>query len=166
MGYGLVRLGDARTGLGTIEEGIHLAEQLGTTYLLSWAVCWLSDAHLSQGNVDQALDAASRALGLMPQGSDAYGESRAARCYGDALFRKDPARLAEAEGHIESAIRLQLEKGMRPQAAITMVSHARLLRARGDEERARTLLDRAAEQFERMDMPWHRRYVDEIRAEP
>jgi class 3 adenylate cyclase/tetratricopeptide (TPR) repeat protein len=166
MGYGQVRLGDARTGIGSIEEGVHLAEQLGTTYLLSWAVCWLSDAHLSQGNVDQALAAAGRARGLMPQGSDAYGESRAARCYGDALFRKDPARLAEAQLHIEAAIRLQLDKGMRPQAAITMVSNARLLRARGEDERARTLLDRAAGLFEQMDMAWHRRYVEEIRREP
>ncbi len=164
LGYGLVRLGDARTGIGTIEEGIRLAEQLGTTYLLSWAVCWLSDAHLSQGNVDQALNAASRALAIMPQGSDAYGESRAARCYGDALFQKDPTRLAEAEGHIESAIRLQLDKGMRPQAAISLVSHARLLRARREDERARTLLDRAAKLFEQLDMPWHRQYVAEIRA--
>jgi class 3 adenylate cyclase/tetratricopeptide (TPR) repeat protein len=164
LGYGLVRLGDAHAGISTIEEGIRLAEQLGTTYLLSWAVCWLSDAQLSVGNVDQALNAASRALGLMPQGSDAYGESRAARCYGDALFRKDPARLAEAEGHIESAIRLQLDKGMRPQAAISMVSHVRLLRAKGEHERARVLLDRAAELFEQMDMPWHRQYIAEIRA--
>jgi class 3 adenylate cyclase/tetratricopeptide (TPR) repeat protein len=164
LGYGLVRLGDAQAGIPTIEEGIRLAEQLGTTYLLSWAVCWLSDAQLSQGNVDQALNAASRALGLMPQGSDAYGESRAARCYGDALFRKDPARLAEAESRVESAIRLQLAKGMRPQAAISMVSHARLLRARGEHERARTLLDRAAKLFEQMDMPWHRQCVAEIRA--
>jgi len=164
LGYGLVRLGDARTGIATIEEGIRLAEQLGTTYLLSWAVCWLSDAQLSEDHVDEALQAASRALGLMPRGSDAYGESRAARCYGDALFRKDPARLAEAESHIESAIRLQLEKGMRPQAAISMVSHARLLRARGEHERARTLLDRAAELFEQLDMPWYRQHVAGILA--
>jgi len=164
LGYGLVRLGDAATGIDTIERGIRLAEQLETTYLLSWALCWLSDAYLSQGDVDGALRAASRARGLQAPGSDAYGESRAARCYGDALVRKDPAQHPEAEGHIESAIRLQLAKGMRPQAAISFVSHARLLGARGEREEARRLLDRAAGLFEQMEMRWHRQVVADARA--
>ncbi len=164
LGYGLVRLGDARRGIETIEEGIRLAEQLGTTYLLSWAVCWLSDAYLAEGNADHALNAAARALSLTSQGGDACGESRAARCYGEALFRKDPARLAEAEEHILSAIRLQREKGMRPQAAISLVSQARLLRAKGEGNHARTLLDQAADLFEEMQMPWHRQRVAEILA--
>jgi class 3 adenylate cyclase/tetratricopeptide (TPR) repeat protein len=164
LGYGMVRLGDARTGIETLEEGIRLAEQLGTTYLLSWAMCWLSDAQLSQGNGEQALNAAARALGLVAQGSDAYGESRAARCYGDALFGTDATRLIEAEGYIESAIRLQLDKGMRPQAAISLMSHARLLRAKAEPDRARALLERAAELFEQMEMSWHRRAAAELRA--
>jgi tetratricopeptide (TPR) repeat protein len=162
LGYGLVRLGEAQTGIATIERGIGLAGQLGTTYLLSWALCWLSDAYLSQGQVDLALDAASRALTLSSPGSDAYGASRAARCYGDALFRKDPGRLAEAERNVESAIRLQLDKGMRPQAAISFVSHARLLHARSEDEGARRLLDRADKLFEEMEMPWHRRVVADM----
>jgi len=164
LGYGLVRLGEVQPGIDSIEKGIRLAEQLGTTYLLSWAVCWLSDAYLSRGDVDQALNAASRALALLSPGSDAYGESRAARCYGDALLRKEPAQLAEAEHHIGSAIRLQQDKGMRPQAAISFVSHARLLQARGDSEGARALLDRAARLFDQMEMSWHRRYVAGIQA--
>jgi class 3 adenylate cyclase/tetratricopeptide (TPR) repeat protein len=164
LGQGLVRLGDPPRGIETIEEGIGLAERLGTTYLLSWAVSWLSDAHLTQGNVDDALNAASRALALMPQGSDAYGESRASRCYGEALFRKDPGRLVEAQGYIESAIRLQQDKGMRPQAAISLVSQARLLRATGDSERAGALLDRAARMFEEMGMSWHRQRVADLQA--
>jgi class 3 adenylate cyclase/tetratricopeptide (TPR) repeat protein len=164
LGYGLVRLGEGQIGIDTIERGIRLAEQLGTTYLLSWAVCWLSDAYLSQGNVDGALSAASRARALLSPGSDAYGEGRAARCFGDALFRKDPARAAEAEQHIESAIRLQLDKGMRPQAAISFVSHARLLRARGEAEAAKKLLDRAAKLFTEMEMRWHLQAVASIRA--
>ena len=162
LGYGLVRLGEAQTGIAATEKSIGQAGQLGTTYLLSWALCWLSDSYLSQGQVDQALDAASRALTLSSPGSDAYGESRAARCYGDALFRKDPRRLAEAERNVESAIRLQLDKGMRPQAAISFVSHARLLRARNEDEGARRLLDRADRLFEEMEMSWHRRVVADM----
>jgi tetratricopeptide (TPR) repeat protein len=162
LGYGLVRLGEAQPGIATIERGIGLAGQLGTTYLLSWALCWLSDAYLSEGQVDQALDAASRALTLSSPGSDAYGASRAARCYGDALSRKDPGRLEEAERNVESAIRLQLDKGMRPQAAISFVSHARLLRARSEDDGARSLLDRADKLFEEMEMAWHRRVVADM----
>jgi tetratricopeptide (TPR) repeat protein len=164
MGYGMVRLGEGRVGIETIEEGIRLAEQLGTTYLLSWAVCWLSDSHLAVGNVDQALQAATRALSLVSKGTDAYGESRASRCYGDALYRKDPTRLDEAERYIESAIRLQQTKGMRPQTAISLVSHARLLQTRGEGDRARMLLARAAELFDDLGMPWHRERVRELRA--
>jgi class 3 adenylate cyclase/tetratricopeptide (TPR) repeat protein len=164
LGYGMVRVGEAKAGIATIEKAIGLAGQLGTTYLLSWALCFLSDAHLSQGQVDQALEAACRALALSSPGSDAYGESRAARCYGDALFRKDPEHLAEAERSIESAIRLQLDKGMRPQAAISFVSHARLLHARGEDASARTLLDRATKLFEEMEMSWHRRGIADMLA--
>jgi class 3 adenylate cyclase/tetratricopeptide (TPR) repeat protein len=164
LGYGMVRLGEGRAGIDTIEAGIRLAEQLGTTYLLSWAVCWLSDSYLAVGDADGALEAATRALALVSRGTDAYGESRASRCYGEALYRKDPSRLEEAERSIEAAIRLQQAKGMRPQTAISLVSHAGLLGARGERARARALLEQADEMFQRLGMPWHRQRVGELRA--
>jgi tetratricopeptide (TPR) repeat protein len=38
LGQGLFRLGEQQRGLESLQRGIRLAEELGTTYLLAWAV--------------------------------------------------------------------------------------------------------------------------------
>jgi tetratricopeptide (TPR) repeat protein len=161
LGYGWFRLGEAKRGMDTLREGIGLAEQLGTKYLLAWAFSWLSDSYLVERSFDAALDAASRALSLAVPGSDFYGESLAARCYGEALCQKDPNRLAEAEEHIQRAIRLQAEKGMKPQLARSYVGYARLLQLKGEADKAREYLDRARALFQELDMQWHQRRLAE-----
>ncbi|MEK7878474.1 MAG: tetratricopeptide repeat protein, partial [candidate division NC10 bacterium] len=155
LGYGLFRLGEAQHGIDTIQEGIKLAEQLGTTYLLAWAVSWLSDSYLAQREFDAALTWASRALSLVGQGNDFYGESLASRCYGEALCQKDPSRVAEAEEHIQRAMRLQEEKGMKPQLARSYVGYARLLKVKGEAGKAEECVARARVLFSEMDMQWH-----------
>jgi tetratricopeptide (TPR) repeat protein len=154
LGYGLFRLGQEERGLETLQRGIRLAEELGTTYLLAWAVTWLCDCHLARRDWDAALASASRAQTLVATGPDMYGESLASRLYGEALCQSDPARLEEAEGHIRRAIALQEGKAMKPQLARSYVACARLLKLKGEGDGARGYLDKARTLFQEMGMQW------------
>jgi class 3 adenylate cyclase/tetratricopeptide (TPR) repeat protein len=153
-GYGMFRLGQEQEGLESLQRGIRLAEELGTTYLLAWAVTWLCDCHLARRDWDAALARASRALSLVATGPDVYGESLAARCFGEALCQSDSARLQEAEAHIRRAIALQADKAMKPQLARSYVACARLLMVKGERVEAREYLDKARTIFRGLGMKW------------
>jgi class 3 adenylate cyclase/tetratricopeptide (TPR) repeat protein len=161
LGYGLFRLGEEQRGLETLQRGIRLAEDLGTTYLLAWAVTWLCDCHLARREWDAALATASRALSLVATGPDVYGEGLASRCYGEALGESDPSRLEEAEAHIRRAIALQEDKAMKPQLARSYVACARLLAVKGEVTKARAYVDRARGLFEPLGMQWHQQWLTE-----
>ena len=161
LGYGLFRLGQEPQGLETLQHGIKLAEELGTTYLLAWGVTWLCDAYLAQRNWDAALACASRALGLVTTGPDVYGEGLASRCYGEALGQSDPARLEEAEAHIRRAIALQEDKAMKPQLARSYAACARLLQVKGKGDEAREYLDKARTLFRDLGMEWDQQRLAE-----
>jgi class 3 adenylate cyclase/tetratricopeptide (TPR) repeat protein len=162
LGYGLFRLGQEPQGLETLQHGIKLAEELGTTYLLAWGVTWLCDAYLAQRDWDAALACASRALRLVTTGPDVYGEGLASRCYGEALCQSDPARLEEAEAHIRRAIALQEDKAMKPQPARSYAACARLLQVKGKGDEAREYLDKARAMFRELGMQWDQQRLSEV----
>ena len=160
-GYGLFRLGQEEWGLETLQHGIKLAEELGTTYLLAWAVTWLSECQLARTDYEAALAAASRALDLVKTAPDVYGESQASRCYGEALGQSDRSRLDEAEAYIKRAIALQEEKALKPQLARSYEARGRALELKGDADQAGQWLDKARSLFQELDMRWdHQRLAE------
>ena len=161
LGQGLFRQGEEQRGLEALLRGIRLAEELGTTYLLAWAVTWLCDAHLSRGDGEAALACASRARSLVGTGTELYGESLASRCYGEALCQSDSARLEEAEAHIRRAIAIQEQNGMKPQLARSYVACARFLKAKGEIDEARECLHKARDLFRALEMQWDQQRLAE-----
>ena len=154
LGHGQFQLGQKQQGLDTMQHGIRLAEELGTTYLLAWAMTWLCESHLVQRDWETALVCGSRALSLAATGAELYGESLASRCYGEALCQSDPGRLEEAEGYIRRAIAIQEERGMKPQLARSYVARAHLFKVKGEGIRVRECLDKARALFGELDMQW------------
>ena len=154
LGHGQFQLGQKQQGLDTMQHGIRLAEELGTTYLLAWAMTWLCESHLAQRDWETALVCGSRALSLAATGAELYGESLASRCYGEALCQSDPGRLEEAEGYIRRAIAIQEERGMKPQLARSYVARAHLFKVKGEGIRVRECLDKARALFGELDMQW------------
>jgi class 3 adenylate cyclase/tetratricopeptide (TPR) repeat protein len=154
LGHGQFQLGQKQQGLDTMQHGIRLAEELGTTYLLAWAMTWLCESHLAQRDWATALVCGSRALSLAATGAELYGESLASRCYGEALCQSDPGRLEEAEGYIRRAIAIQEERGMKPQLARSYVASAHLFKVKGEGTRVQECLDKARALFGELDMQW------------
>jgi class 3 adenylate cyclase/tetratricopeptide (TPR) repeat protein len=165
LGQGLFRLGEEQRGLESLQRGIRLAEELGTTYLLAWAVSWLCDAHLARGDGEAALACALRARSLVGTGTEFYGESLASRGYGEALYQSDPGRLEEADAHIRRAITIQEHHGMKPQLARSYVACARLLTARGDIDEAKDSLRKARDLFRTLEMQWDTKRLAEAFGE-
>jgi class 3 adenylate cyclase/tetratricopeptide (TPR) repeat protein len=161
LGQGLFRLGEEQRGLESLQRGIRLAEELGTTYLLAWALTWLCDAHLARRDGEAAFACASRALSLVGTGTELYGESLASRCYGEALGQSDPARLEEAEAHMRRAIAIQEQNGMKPQLARSYVACARFLNAKGEIDEARECLHKARDLFRTLEMEWDQQRLAE-----
>jgi tetratricopeptide (TPR) repeat protein len=154
LGQGLFQLGQEQQGLESLQHGIRLAEELGTTYILAWGLTWLCHAHLARRDGEAAFACASRARSLVGAGTELYGESLASRCYGEALYQSDPARLEEADAHIRRAIVIQEHNGMKPQLARSYVACARVLKAKGDIDEARACLRKARDLFRTLEMQW------------
>jgi tetratricopeptide (TPR) repeat protein len=164
LGHGLFQLGEEQRGLDSLQRGIGLAEELGTTYILAWGVTWLCDAYLARGEGEAALACASRARSLVGTGTELYGESLASRCYGEALCQSDPPRLQEAEAHIRRAITIQENNGMKPQLARSYVACSRFLKAKGEIDEAREYLHKARDLFRTLEMQWdQQRLVEAFR---
>ena len=165
LGQGLFQLGQEERGLETLQRGVRLAEELGTTYILAWGLTWLCHAHLARRDGEAAFACASRARSLVGAGTELYGESLASRCYGEALYQSDPARQEEAEAHIRRAILIQEHNGMKPQLARSYVACARVLKAKGDIEEARACLRKARDLFRTLEMQWDTRRLAEAFGE-
>jgi tetratricopeptide (TPR) repeat protein len=76
------------------------------------------------------------------------------RVLAEALFLLEPSDPAGAEHAISEAIRILQEIGTRPELARTYVSYARLLKARGEREKAREFFANAIDMFCDMGMAW------------
>jgi hypothetical protein len=62
--------------------------------------------------------------------------------------------VVQAEATLLKAIEIQEENGERPELARSLVIYAQLLRASGQERRAREVADRAMAMFRHMGMEW------------
>jgi tetratricopeptide (TPR) repeat protein len=139
-------LGAARALAGQLPEAIRLLEQALAT---SWKVdvslwtCWLGEAHLAAGRVDEAGRYALRALELSRAHGERGNEAHVRRLQGEiASAREETA--AESADHYRQSLALADELGMRPLVAHCHLGLGRLHRRHGARELAERHLAAAA----------------------
>ena len=112
--------GRAQEGLALLQEALSAMEAMRFTLFHSFTMVNAGEASLVLGLPDDAIAYAQRALTLSCERGERGFQAWALRLLGEARFNRDPAD-REAESHIQAALALAKDLGMRP-----LVAHCHL----------------------------------------
>jgi tetratricopeptide (TPR) repeat protein len=153
LGYGLVKLDRLDEGIAMLADAVDWFERSGLAFTRAWYAIWLADSQLRRGDASSARRLAEEVLVKSRDSGYRYFEGLAERLLGSALVSEDPPRATE---HLERALSILGEAGVRNDVAKVLVSQAELRRAEGDRAGARQRLEAALsifEELETMDEP-------------
>jgi class 3 adenylate cyclase/tetratricopeptide (TPR) repeat protein len=153
-GWACTQAGDPGRGRILLEEALTLRGQIGTKMHLAHGKANLADALVALGELDAVLGLCEEAVRLTEEMDDKVYNALAYRVLAEATSRLEPPDLSRAERAMLEAIRIQQEIGTRPELARTQVSYARLLKAKGEAEKAEEQLAKAIGMFQEMGMAW------------
>jgi tetratricopeptide (TPR) repeat protein len=130
LGYALALAGRADEGLPLLEKTIELAEAKGFVARHALRLAYLGEVYLLADRVEDAARAAARALQFALDHRERANQAYALRLLGDIEARRGGRALAR--DHLNAALTLAQELGMRPLLAHCHWSLARVL----EEDRA------------------------------
>jgi len=146
-----------------LRDGVHLSEVLGINALLALWTLNLAEGQMAAGQLDQARETTRHALDLAVSHKERGHQAWAWRLLGDLDSRGDAAALAQAEESYRRALNTAEELRMQPVIAHAKMGMGRVMRLRGDRERAEEYLVTAFMMFRGMDVPfWVRRCGEEM----
>ena len=147
--------GDLAAGRKLLEEGIAVAKQLGTTFLLGQAKSFLAACGLEDRPFEELRPLCAEAIDLARKAGDQFTEALALRVLAEVLSRLGPRDGAsEAMDAISAAIRIQEGIGAKPELARSYTSLARILQAQGRPEEALASFEKSAALFKALGMRW------------
>jgi tetratricopeptide (TPR) repeat protein len=147
MGYGLVKLGKIDDGIAMLADAVDWFERSKLTFTRAWYAIWLADSHLRNDDAASARRLAEEVLAKSRDAGYRYFEGLAERLLGTARLADD--RTA-ASHHLQVALEIVDEAGVRNDVAKVLVAQAELRRAEHDAASARKLLERALTIFEEL----------------
>jgi class 3 adenylate cyclase/tetratricopeptide (TPR) repeat protein len=154
QGWACTMAGDVAGGRARLEESVTLAERLGTSFSLGLAKAYFAASLIVDGQLDAAVAICEEAVRLAQGTHETFAEALAQRVLAEALLEHDRPDVPRAERAVVDAIRAQQEIGARPELARSLLTHARVLSARGDEGRATSRFAEALDMFQEMGMTW------------
>ncbi len=147
MGYGLVKLGRMDEGIAMLTDAVDWFERSRLTFTRAWYAIWLADSHLRRGDAASARRLAEEVLAKSRESGYRYFEGLAERLLGTALLAEDSAG---AVRHLDAALGILDEAGVRNDVAKIFVAQAAVRRAERDVAGARRALERALTVFEEL----------------
>jgi tetratricopeptide (TPR) repeat protein len=155
--------GKLEEALPLLRDGVHLSEVLGVNaYLPLWTLN-LAEGLMTAGQTSEARETARHALDLAVSHKERGHQAWAWRLLGDLDARGDAGNLGEAEEHYRRALGIAEELRMQPVIAHAKMGLGRVMRLRGDRERAEEYLVAAFLLFRGMDVPfWVRRCGEDM----
>ncbi|MBI3988378.1 MAG: AAA family ATPase [candidate division NC10 bacterium] len=157
--------GDPARGRVLLEESLALTEQIGTRFALAWQKTYLAACLLALGELEAVPPLCHEAIRLAEETGDKVRNALAHRTLAEAFFYLEPSDLEQAEHAILNAIRILQEIGVKPDLARSYVSYARLLKAKGEEEKANEHLAQAIGMFREMGMAWDLARAEQVLRE-
>ena len=154
--------GRSRDAISLLEEGAREGLAMGRMGGHALIVVRLGEAYLLAGRLDEAEEAARRALQMAREKSERGHEAYALHLLGEVAARRAPEDPRTADAAFGQASVLAEELSMRPLLAHCLVSRARLDRQTGRTESARQLFEAGIEAFRDLDMPF---WLDQTEAE-
>jgi class 3 adenylate cyclase/tetratricopeptide (TPR) repeat protein len=146
--------GDPGRGRVLLEASLVLAGQIGTKLQLSCAKANLAACLLALGELEAVSGLCQEAIRLAEEAGDQLGKALAHRSLAEASLCLDPSDPQKAEHAVLEAIRLLQEISARPELARSYASYGRLLKIRGEREKAKEQLVKAIGMFREMGMVW------------
>jgi class 3 adenylate cyclase/tetratricopeptide (TPR) repeat protein len=147
-------LGWSEVESGRFAEGIHMLETqrdfFQTTHLVYWLptyLCWLAEAHIRTNKPAQARLCLEQARNVLGRCGNSWYEVECLRIKGRLAAHAQVNDLALAERSFEQALTLAHQRGQRGFALRAADGLARVLAAKGQTERARTLLQHELQFF-------------------
>jgi len=126
FGYASVRSGDTGQGLACLEESFERADQQALVLRLSLQVCWLAEAYLLAGQLEEAHMRAKDALQLARQYGEMGHEAWALWLLGEIHSEHAMAAGDRAEAYFLKAREIACARHMRPLIAHTDLGLGRI----------------------------------------
>jgi class 3 adenylate cyclase/tetratricopeptide (TPR) repeat protein len=151
-GLATVSEGDAERGIATVKESLDLFQKMGVKATYSYFLCYLAEAYLTSGRLDDARSLLNQALDLARTHVDSNYEPEMLRVAGEtSLARGD---LDAARATFLEALGLSRARGAKLFELRSATSLARVLRLQGDAAQAKKLLTEARAPFRQgLDLP-------------
>jgi DNA-binding NtrC family response regulator/predicted ATPase len=157
--------GRSSDAISLLENGARGGLAMGRMGGHSLIVVRLGEAYLRAGRLDEADDAARRALLMAREKSERGHEAYALHLLGEVVARRTPGDTAAADAAFRQASALAEELSMRPLLAHCHASRARLECRAGRTASARQLFDAATAAFRELEMAfWLERAESEFRS--
>ena len=149
LGYAYVHLSRSAEALPLLEEAVK-RPSLGVG--IGFHLCWLSEAYLQAGRLDDAIAVVQRALDRARKSMERGQEAWALRLLGEISSQAAVPEVDKAEEHYRRAMTLAEELGMRPLIAHCHVGLGKLYRRIGSRQQAEEHLTTATTMMREMEM--------------
>jgi class 3 adenylate cyclase/tetratricopeptide (TPR) repeat protein len=117
LGYALALSGDLTRGLALLRDAAQRVTQTRLKFYWSLTRLWLAEASLLAGAIDDARAHAARALEGARAHGEAGNEAYALDLLGQIVAREGGSEIEAAREHVQRALAIALDHGMRPLAA-------------------------------------------------
>ncbi len=138
-GWAAVLAGEGEDGVAEIQDGLRMAEEIGTEVPYGAELVHLADAYRELGQVDAGLRAVDRALQHSAKSLDRFYDAEAQRVKGELLLL-DGGDSEQAEACFREALRISRKQGSRMFELLAATSLGRLLVGQGRGTEAHGLL--------------------------
>jgi tetratricopeptide (TPR) repeat protein len=155
LGYAYVERGDSPKAIPLLEQAIQQLGQFRFAQFQGWFMVCLAEAHRLNGQIEEALAFAVRALAITQDVNSRYGAAWAQRALGRIAQAKGDK--AEAETQLGEALRIFASIEARYDLGRTHLDLAQLAHAQGQQAEASTHLKEAHSLFVASRIP---RYVE------
>jgi tetratricopeptide (TPR) repeat protein len=139
-------------GVVLLERATRLAEERSELFNLPFLRCWLGEAHLASGDLEQARRYGQASLEMARTQPQRGTEAWAWRLLGEIAAQQDPPGIQEAEAAYREALTRASDLGMRPLVAHCHLGLGKLYRRSGDHVKAQEHLTTARDMYREMDM--------------
>jgi predicted ATPase len=167
-GWALSRLGDVERGITSLNEGLDALRAIATNEDLPVFLEMLAECYAMSGQTSKGLRALDAAFAEAEDATLRYWLAELLRRKGELLLQVPDGDEAQAESHFNKALRIARQQDARSLELRTATNYALLLRRRGQEAAAYTLLSPTynwfTEGFDTVDLTRARSCLEELKA--
>jgi predicted ATPase/class 3 adenylate cyclase len=169
-GWALTQEGRSEEGIALMEDSLATLHAKGEDVWRPGILCWLAEALIGVGRLDDVANALEEALTIANQGEDRHCEAETHRLRGELLLKQNISDPAEAQFCFKEAIEIARKQSGKSQELRATTSLTRLLASQGRRDEARDRLAEIynwfTEGFDTADLKDAKELLDELSNSP